>query len=69
MIESADQKISLSQAQPLIVKVIRVMLHEGVRRGSNTQVYITAVKYKICHVSFSTCSPRKIQKRIVPDHS
>ena len=29
---------------------------EGVRRGSNTQVYSTAVKYKICHVSFNTCS-------------
>ena len=35
MIESADQKISLSQAQPLIVKVIRVMLHR--RRSSRVE--------------------------------
>ena len=41
----------------------------GVRRGSNTQVYSTAVKFKIRHISFSTCSPRKIQKRIVQDRS
>ena len=42
---------------------------EGVRRGSNTQVYSTAVKFKIGHVSFSACFPRKIQKRIVQDRS
>ena len=27
---------------------------EGVRRGSNTQVYSTAVKFKIRHVSFNS---------------
>ena len=34
---------------------------EGVRRGSNTQVYSTAVKLKWRHVSCSACSPRNVQ--------
>ena len=34
---------------------------EGVRRGSNTQVYSTAIKFKIGYVSFSTCSHEKFK--------
>ena len=33
MIESADQKIFLSQAQPLIVKVIRVMQRDATSKA------------------------------------
>ena len=35
---------------------------EGVRRGSNTQVYSTAIKFKIGYVSFSTCSHEKFKR-------
>ena len=34
---------------------------EGVHRGSNTQVYSTAIKFKIGYVSFSTCSHEKFK--------
>ena len=34
---------------------------EGVRRGSNTQVIVQRLKFQFIHVSFSTCSPRKVQ--------
>ena len=34
---------------------------EGVRRGSNTQVIVQRLKFQLIHVSFSTCSPRKVQ--------
>ena len=33
----------------------------GVRRGSNTQVYSTAIKFKVGYVSFSTCSHEKFK--------
>ena len=33
----------------------------GVRRGSNTQVYSSAIKFKIGYVGFSTCSHEKFK--------